>query len=241
MPLDMLNALPRFIDALVIIFILVLGQTLSRVRQSGATQRQIYFVLFIVLAWGLAWSVGPLKQIRLDVPVAQPLAILTSIVFLTAVGFMPPGKQYFRTVPIKLLLQLGLWRVIFGALLIVSGLAGRLPDAFFWSAGIGDILAGLWALALANRTESSSRHMLLACNVFGLFDLVHVLSLGALFLAPFFLANPKVEFLTLLPFVGVPTMIAIHIHTFRTINSLFYNQHGEKPSISTGSDPKLST
>jgi hypothetical protein len=54
---------------------------------------------------------------------------------------------------------------------------------------------------------------LIAWNALGLIDLLHVIMLAAIHLRPFFLAQPDLPTLNLLPLVGVPVFIALHVLT----------------------------
>jgi hypothetical protein len=217
MGIEIRDGLAYVMDALAIVFVVQFWWSLKQHRREGATPGQLAGVLGIGLAWGLAWTFPPLRELRLSQPFAQPLAIGASILFFTAAGFLGPGRTYFRTVGLEPILQTGVWRIIYGVLLLANGLAGGLPPAFFWSAGIGDIIAGVWALALLFRNIPPSRNALLACNAFGLLDMIHVLALGSITLLPFFKANPDVTYITLLPVVAVPIMISLHLQAFRTI------------------------
>jgi hypothetical protein len=61
------------------------------------------------------------------------------------------------------------------------------------------------------RNTPRSRTVLFAWNALGLADLVLAIARGALSLLPFYAANPTVAPQNLLPLVGVPLFIALHI------------------------------
>jgi hypothetical protein len=92
------------------------------------------------------------------------------------------------------------------------GLSGALPPAFFWSAAVGDIVVGLWAMSIMGRPTVTTREIA-AWNIIGLFDLTHVLALGAVNLSAFYTANPTVPLLNLLPLAGVPVLLVLHAMT----------------------------
>ncbi len=94
-------------------------------------------------------------------------------------------------------------------MLLILGILGGLPPAFYWSAAAGDIFVGLWALMIVLRKLHVTRRELIAWNLIGMADLAHVLPLGALNLGAFYAANSAVQPLNLLPLVGVPVFLAL--------------------------------
>lgn len=158
--------------------------------------------------------VPSLAALREAVFAIQPAHIVATVVGLVAAGASPLGRRHFAAPNLRPVFLLYGWRAVFGGLLLVLGLAGGLPSAFFWSAAIGDILVGVWALAIAARWDRVSRGETLVWNAAGLLDLIHVLALGATTLRVFYDASPDLVRLTLLPLFGVPTFIALHLLLF---------------------------
>jgi len=98
------------------------------------------------------------------------------------------------------------------AFLIIMGL-GHLPALFALPAGIGDIAAGLAASGLA---RGAGRRAALWFNAFGVTDLVVALTLGAVTAYQLIHITPSgapiSELpLALVPTVGVPLLLAVHI------------------------------
>ncbi|MGD0705017.1 MAG: hypothetical protein ABSA02_34660 [Trebonia sp.] len=102
------------------------------------------------------------------------------------------------------------------AFLVIMGL-GHLPALFALPAGIGDVVAGLAApLAARGLAGGAGRRAALWFNAFGVTDLVVALTLGAV--TAYELVNvtpsaaPISELpLALVPTVGVPLLLAVHI------------------------------
>jgi hypothetical protein len=178
---------------------------------------------FLWLSWvlpslaalnGIVWAYWPvLRAHRLDPPpLGQGLAILSLIIVLLS----PLALQRFRTTLAKTdfqpLASFSYWRIIYGVWLIILGLQSALPSGFFWSAGLGDTAAGISALILVALKIKSTSRWFLIWNIFALADLVDALALGAIFLRPFFLENPNIPPISMLPLAGVPMLIALHIY-----------------------------
>ena len=110
---------------------------------------------------------------------------------------------------------------MFGAGLLMIGLAGGLPPGFYWSAGLGDIVVGVVSTGLLAKGSDVTDRQFIAWNILGLADLLHVISLAAIYVAPFFIANPALPPLNLVPLIIVPTFIALHVgavaHVMRTV------------------------
>ena len=160
----------------------------------------------------------PLSTLREAVFVAQPLMILGMALFLgLSAGSTARGQAFFAGAPIRPFARVGVWRAVFGGLLIAAGVSGGLPTGFFWSAGLGDIAVGLWALSMTLRGGEPSRVEFAAWNIAGLADLLHVLAVGVANLPGFYAAHPDIERLGLLPLFGVPLFIAGHVTLLRTL------------------------
>jgi hypothetical protein len=212
---EMIKAVVAAIDMLIPATILTVWLVLKRSEVVGVSSLQLAIPLCIALGWGALWTWVPgMAALRLmPAPAGQAGAILALTLGLCLLLLHGSARHFFRTVRAVRLLALGPWRIVYGAALLVIGLGQGLPPAFFWSAAIGDIAVGIWSLAILARRETVSEREVLAWNAIGLADLMHVLALGAVNLRPFYLANPDVAPLNLLPLVGVPVFIALHVLT----------------------------
>jgi hypothetical protein len=81
-------------------------------------------------------------------------------------------------IPLPLIIALNAMRVL-GALMLVDAAAGRMSGPFPYSAGIGDVITGLFALPIARLAARNPRDIrVLEWNIFGALDLVAAVSLG---------------------------------------------------------------
>ncbi len=111
-----------------------------------------------------------------------------------------------------------------GFVFVTSIFTGELAWTFGWPAGVGDIIVGVWALALV-LSGSSSRRSYVAFNVFGLLDLAVAIFFGVTSLRGLFHVwpvDPSTAALTVLPLalipsVGVPIMATMHFVALRQL------------------------
>jgi hypothetical protein len=110
------------------------------------------------------------------------------------------------------------------AFLILMGL-GHLPAVFALPAGLGDIAAGIAAPFVARRLAQGTGHRAaLRFNAFGITDLVVALGLGGLTAFQVINVTPVNHAiselpLVLIPTVGVPLLLALHIVSTRQLLS----------------------
>jgi hypothetical protein len=112
----------------------------------------------------------------------SPLVLLTLFMLpLVAAGLAAMSAMWrsaMMAIPLPLIIALNAMRVI-GALMLFAAAAGRMSGPFPYSAGIGDIITGLFALPverLAARNPRDAR--VLGWNIFGTLDLIAAVSLG---------------------------------------------------------------
>ena len=109
------------------------------------------------------------------------------------------------------------FRMLDGAAFLIIMALGHLPPLFALPAGIGDIIAGIAAPLAARRLAlGNGRRAGLWFNAFGLTDLVVALTLGAMTAYQLVHVTPSgapiSELpLALVPTVGVPLLLAVHI------------------------------
>jgi hypothetical protein len=200
-------------DILMPIVMLTIWLALCRARIEGPSQALLAVPLVVALIWGSLWAFWPpLAALRLAPPPAgQATAVLLLVGSLVGLLLLPIVRRYFRTAKPMPLIAIGVWRLIYGALLLAIGLGGGLPSGFFWSAALGDMAVGVWAIAILWRGSSVANGEIIAWNLAGLLDFIHVVVLGRLHLATFFLANPDLPPVNLLPLAGVPVLMSLHI------------------------------
>jgi hypothetical protein len=193
-----------------VLMMATLGAVFLAVRRATGSLPLAAALTGIALSWGAAWSFIPaLSALRLvPPPGGQGLAIALLTLVLSLIAVTSRAMRHADLMP---LVGIAYWRIVYGVVLLLSGGAGQLPEAFFWSAAVGDILAGLFGMAIVGGHLPATRTSLLTWNIFGLADLLHVLALGVTTLRPFYLAHPDVLPLNMLPLAGVPVLIALHV------------------------------
>lgn len=136
-------------------------------------------------------------------------------------------QRVLDAVPQEWLVGVQIYRVM-GAIFLVLCAAGRLPGVFAWPAGVGDVIVGLLAPAVAMayaRRSSRAVTWLRAWNLFGLLDLLVAVTTG-------FLSSPSPlqlmardapnwlisEFpLVLVPVFLVPLAVLLHLASLRKL------------------------
>jgi hypothetical protein len=185
--------------------------------EQPPSPRPLYALL---LLWGaLAAAAGAAGWVESS-PIPPP-AIAGALVLADLVAWALSGRvrAWVRAVPLGALVAIHLMRFV-GAWFIVLYRRGELPFAFAVPGGWGDILAGASAVALLlgaiPARTAARRRLLLAWNVFGLLDILFVVSTAArLYLAdPQQLAPLSRLPLSLLPTYFVPLVVLTHLRIF---------------------------
>jgi hypothetical protein len=148
----------------------------------------------------------------------MPVAVVGFLGLLLALGRIPLVARALAAPRMVSRLELPhTFRMLDGAaFLIIMGL-GHLPALFALPAGIGDIAAGLAApLAARGLARGAGRNAAPLFNAFGVTDLVVALTLGAVAAYQLIHVTPSgapiSELpLALVPTVGVPLLLAVHI------------------------------
>ena len=200
-------------DVLTVVLVAHVCWVLRRAFGIGNLSQAIVAAPLIALAWGALWSYVPaLSAMRLaPPPLGQAGVIVLTLVGMTILWLSPHVKKRVGNFDPSPLLGMAVWRMVFGMSVLAVGVAGGLPPSFFWSVGLGDIFVGLVGFGLMVRGAPVTHRQFVFWNLIGLVDLSHVLLLGAITLIPFFNANPELPFVNLLPLVGVPLLLSLHI------------------------------
>ena len=169
-------------------------------------------------AWvGLAIGLGAAGNLAFSPDNPVPLIGVLFALPLLVVGVGALGSQRVRAallaVPMPLLIGLNSLRVL-GALFLLLAASGRLSGPFPFSAGLGDILTGAFAIPLALSVARSGRPPSGAVrlwNIFGTLDLIVAVGLGITSAAgsPLQLIHAGVgsEAMQYLPYCLVPTVL----------------------------------
>jgi hypothetical protein len=114
--------------------------------------------------------------------------------------------------------MLMLFRAVFGALILAGGAQGLLPPAFALPVGGGDILVGaLAALAPGSLAAGGSRASRLIVFGIGALDFAYALTMIVRVLMPWLAETQSPGLSLLLPWVGVPLMLAINLFGLRQL------------------------
>lgn len=141
--------------------------------RTGITLAALFTLWGAVMTWfclaGIAGSLGPAGNLVVPACWITPSALL--LLFRKHVMAHSLSQRW--------LVGLQLWRLI-GGVFLIEFARGNLPGAFAYPAGIGDILAGLLALAalLSARGGRVAPGWVLAVIVFGMADFVSALFFG---------------------------------------------------------------
>jgi hypothetical protein len=130
---------------------------------------------WIALAVTLAGS-GALSRSTFLLPVLFMLPLVAAGAAATSAVW----RSAMMAIPVPLIIALNALRVL-GVFMLLAGIAGRMSGPFPYSAGIGDIVTGLFALPVARLAARNPRDVrILEWNIFGALDLVVAVSLGIL-------------------------------------------------------------
>ena len=182
-----------------------------------SSPRMLYALLVL---WGVLAAAAGAAGLVSSSPVPPP-AVAGVLIFAGLLAWASSGRvrAWVRAVPLWALVAIHLVRFV-GAWFIVLYRRGELPFAFAVPGGWGDIVAAAAAAALLvaaipARTPSR-RRVVLAWNVFGLLDILFVVSTAArLYLAePLQLAPLTRLPLSLLPTYLVPLVVLSHLRIF---------------------------
>jgi hypothetical protein len=216
--LSVITFLVEFANILSVAAMVSLALCMKAAWRGGVAVRTIYIAIFLGSLYAFAWAYIPsLRELRLSTPTAFRYATIVLVVTFIAFMVFKPVRLYFEKADFMPFVKFNIWRSVYGGFILIVGLLGGFPSSFYISAGIGDMLTGLWAMWILTRQETVTKRELTAWNIFGLVDLIHVAIIAPLTLFPFFRAFPQYPLITLLPLLLVPSAIILHIHSFRTL------------------------
>jgi len=172
----------------------------------------------IVGAWvGLASGLGAAGALEFSTDQPVPLVGVLFATPLLVVGALAIASREFRTyllaIPMPLLIGLNSMRVL-GVLFLALAFEGRLSGPFPFSAGIGDIITGAFAIPMALgalRSQQLPTVAIARWNAFGALDLFAAIFLGITSAngSPVQLLHFGVgsQAMQLMPFCLVPTVL----------------------------------
>jgi hypothetical protein len=183
----------------------------------AAAPRSVVFAIAITLgvwfagvsaaAWGgaLARLQGPWIAVLVAAGIALPTL---------AYAFVPAVRRLAERAGLRRLTLFHMWRVPAGMVFYAYGLAGELPPLFWWLAGTGDVLAGLYAAGALR--PGATRAYYWRMHLFGAADFIVAVGTGLTFTL---LLDPRMGPiaqwpLALIPLFGVGLSGATHLMAF---------------------------
>lgn len=155
-----------------------------------------------LLAWGVGVTLAAGSGLlgRLWMP-AVALLVAAGIIIPTLIYVASPALQRLaRAVGLRAITAFHIWRIPAALLFVWYGAAGALPPLFWILAGVGDLIAGAWALMVVRRPGATLAHHQ-AMHRFGSADFLVAVGTG---LAYTLLLDPRMALITTLPMALIP-------------------------------------
>ncbi len=177
---------------------------------------------WVALVVGITVS-GALRTSPLVLPVFFMLPLIAAGLAATSVVW----RSALMAIPVPTIIALNAMRVL-GVFMLIAAADGRMSGPFPYSAGIGDIITGLFALPVARLAARNPRDVrVLEWNIFGTLDLIAAVVLGMMSAnGPLQLIHAGVgstEMTTLpwalIPMVLVPTYLIGHALVFAHVRA----------------------
>jgi hypothetical protein len=194
--------------------------------RSGRIQGGI--IVFYILWLGYA-SILALKGIlaanTLPPKVFVLLTIPLTLFLFAVVGNTPLFKQLLRSASLESLVGMHIFRVLGGPFFILLLAYKLLPTEFALSAGLGDFFTAILSIPVARAVAQKkpwSRKAVYAWNVFGILDIVSLMTIAILNAVKPEVAARNAGEMTMFPFVWFPafapaTILFLHFSIFRKL------------------------
>ena len=139
----------------------------SRLTLGAGIGAWISLVLTLVVT-------GAVRSSAFLVPVLFSLPLFAAGVAASFAGV----RSAMMAIPAQLIVALNTWRVV-GVFMVLAGVAGTMSGPFPYSAGIGDIITGIFAIPVARLAARNLRDIrVLGWNIFGTLDLIAAVFFG---------------------------------------------------------------
>lgn len=170
----------------------------------------------LIAVWGLAVVVAAQAGwlSRLYPPIIGGIVAATIVAPVAWYYLSPSLRRVVEDIGHRRIAMFHIWRIPAALLFFWYGVQGQLPPPFWILAGVGDLIAGLYALRLSFQPESAERY--LAFHRFGFADFVVAVGTGLTFTL---LQDPRMAPiaelpLALVPLFGVGISGALHLMAF---------------------------
>lgn len=186
-------------------------------RQPSTDVRRGTGILFAVIAiWGLGVATAAQVGIFQAMPplLYGPLVAAGIAIPVVVYAMVPSVRAYFATIGLYPLTVLHVWRIPAAFAFFWYGLHNQLPPAFWILAGVGDFLAGLYALPLLKGPSNDASYFRI--HSFGFADFVVAVGAGLTFtlLDDLRMATIRDLPMVLIPLFGVGLSGASHLIAF---------------------------
>jgi hypothetical protein len=185
-----------------------------RIRSAARLALGAGVGVWIALAIAITLS-GAVTESRFVLPAFFMLPLVAAALAATS----PAARRAMMAIPMSSIIALNAMRVL-GVLMLVAAATGVMSGPFPYAAGIGDVLTGAFALAVARVAARKPNDVrVLEWNIFGALDLVVAVSLGATYAT----SGASVAMTTLpwslIPLVLVPTYLIGHALVFAHVRA----------------------
>lgn len=164
-------------------------RTLTLGATTGTVFAAVFTSLPIRLGSRLAIGAGVGAWIGLVLTLTYSGAVKSSPFLVPALFSLPLAaaavaalfaevRPAMMAIPVQLIVALNTWRVL-GVFMVLAAAAGTMSGPFPYSAGIGDIITGIFAIPVARIAARNPRDLrVLEWNIFGALDLIAAVFLG---------------------------------------------------------------
>ena len=201
----------------VLTLVLITVHGLRRARPDGA--RALSWACVVVGVPATALSMTPFSTFTL---LLLPLGVFLGLGLAIGSLFHAPTREAFESLDDGAVRTLLGYRATFGAFLFAGAALDLFPPSFAWTAGLGDLAVGWLAhVAPGSIGRQGARGWRLLVHGVGLVDLLQVVFLAMTVVRPWLVARAELGEVVLgppllLPWVGVPLMLAINLHGLRS-------------------------
>lgn len=212
---------------------IILYYAILKLSKTVEARKTILIITGIYFFGGLLGSLLlAINNMYLTTPdqIIPPVAIAMIIPQIMGLVILrwSPFLNLIKKSKLSFLIAIQIYRVL-GILFIIVALRGLLAPEFAWSAGIGDIVVGLFAPIVSYsiaKNKKYARKFAYIWNIFGIADLLiaGILGFGTIdgntkFIDTNVVSTNLIQFpLVLVPVFGVPLAILLHIYSLYLLN-----------------------
>ncbi len=201
----------------VLTLVALTAHALRRARPDGT--RALWVAAAVLGVPATVLSMAPMSPLTL---VLLPVGVFVGLGLAVASVLHAPTREAFESFDDGAVRSLLGYRATFGAFLFAGAALELFPPSFAWTAGLGDLVVG-WLAHVAPRSigRGGSRGWRLLVHGVGFVDLVQVVFLAMTVVRPWLAVRAEAGHVVLgppllLPWIGVPLMLAINLHGLRS-------------------------